>query len=83
MKIEYIDINHNKLHDELIENGIIPILVESLENKTWITYADDTDMAAVQAIIDVHDSTPYPPQPTAEDYLIDLDYRLSLIELGI
>lgn len=26
---------------------------------------------------------PQPPQPTEEDYLLDLDYRLSKIELGV
>lgn len=28
-------------------------------------------------------STSVPPEPTKEDYLMDLDYRLSLIELNL
>jgi len=27
--------------------------------------------------------SPLVPEPTAEDYLIDLDFRLSVIELGV
>ena len=26
---------------------------------------------------------PEPPQPTTEDYLLDLDFRLSMLELGL
>jgi hypothetical protein len=83
VRIEYIGVNTNKLHDELIAHGIVPLLVQSKDNVTWITYPEGTDMAAVQAIIDAHDPTPVPPQPTEADYLVDLDYRLSKLELGL
>lgn len=65
MKKEYIDVNANKLHDELIANGIKPILVESIDNKTWITFKKDTDMNTVQQIIEAHDPTPL-PEPLSE-----------------
>jgi hypothetical protein len=69
MKIEYINVNTNKLHDELIANGITPILVESLEDKTWITFEDGVDMGLVQQIINAHDPTPTPTEPTTEERL--------------
>lgn len=72
MKIEYINMNTQKLHDELISVGVIPLLVESLEEKTWITFTDDTNMELVQQIIDAHDTTPLPPQPTDSEVLEDL-----------
>lgn len=50
--------NTNKLHDELINAGIMPLLVESLDDKTWITFEDDVDMTKVQAVVDSHDPTP-------------------------
>ena len=67
MKITLQNVNTNKLHDELIVSGIVPLLVESLENTTWITFEDNTDMDLVQQIIDAHDPTPLPPQPTEFD----------------
>lgn len=83
MKKEYINVNTNKLHDELIEVGIVPLLVESLNDKTWITFDDEADIVAIQVVIDAHNPEPLPPQPTSDDYLIDLDFRISMIELGI
>lgn len=64
MKIEYNGVNTNKLHDELIAAGIIPVLVESLGETTWITYADDTDMDAVQRAFAAHDPAPTPIELT-------------------
>ena len=69
MKKEYINVNTNKLHDELINAGITPLLVESKEDKTWITFADDADMTAVQAIIDAHNPEPLPPLSTKTEVL--------------
>lgn len=90
MKKEYLNVNTNKLHDELINAGIMPLLVESnmikgeyIAEKTWITFSDDVDMTVVQTVIDAHNPVPLPPQPTEFDYLIDLDFRISMIELGI
>ena len=57
-RLTYTNINTNKLHDELIAVGIMPLLVESLDGTTWITYADGTDMGAVDAVVLAHDPTP-------------------------
>ncbi len=83
------NVNPNKLHDELIAKGIIPILVthdkvtNNIAINTWITFADDVDMTAVQAFIDAHNPEPLPPNLTDADYLLDLDFRLSMHELGL
>jgi len=82
MRIEYVNVNTNKLHDELITAGINPVLVESLDEKTWITYADGTDMTAVQAVIDAHDPTPLPPEPTAQERIEALEAALLEVVLG-
>jgi hypothetical protein len=75
MKIEYQNVNTNKLHDELITNGITPLLVESKEGITWISFVEGTNMDLVQQIIDSHDPTPLPPKPTQEELLrADIDY---------
>ena len=81
MKLEYLNVNADKLHDELLASGIIPLLVESLEDKTWITFADGEDMGLVQQIIDAHDPTPSPPQPTVEDFNLEMDYRVTMLEM--
>lgn len=60
MRIEYLNVNTNKLHDELINAEIVPLLVESKDDKTWITFADDTDMTAVQSVIEAHNPEPLP-----------------------
>lgn len=54
MKKEYTNVNTNKLHDELVSNGIIPDSVENKDNKTWITFKPETDLNLVQQIIDAH-----------------------------
>jgi hypothetical protein len=82
MRIEYVNVNTNKLHDELITADINPVLVESLDEKTWITYADGTDMTAVQAVIDAHDPTPLPPEPTVQERIEALEAALLEVILG-
>lgn len=79
MKEHYIGVNTNKLHDELISADIIPLLVESKDNDVWITFVDDTDMAAVQTVIDAHDPTPAPQPPTAEERLAALENAMLAI----
>lgn len=65
MRSEFIDVNANNLHEELIKNYIKPIHVESLGNKTWITFTKDTDLELVQRIVALHDST-LVPEPKSE-----------------
>jgi hypothetical protein len=83
----------NKLHQELINSGVECSVFHNLEDGRYyigdceIMFAENTDMNLVQQIIDAHDPTPLPPQPTTEElqieYNIDLDYRISLIEMGL
>lgn len=83
MQSEYKNVNTNKLHNELIASGIVPLLVESLDDTTWITFADGTDLTLVQAIIDVHDMTP-PPMPKSENQLFreqNTDLNLQIIDI--
>jgi len=80
MKITLKNVNTNKLHDELIANGIIPMLVESSEDNTWITFAEDADMELVQQIIDAHDTTPLPP-PLSEIEKLRLESAQANAEL--
>lgn len=56
MKIELQNVNTCKLHDELIKVGIIPQLVESLDNITWVT-VEDGEYDAVMAVVAVHNPT--------------------------
>lgn len=55
--MEILNVNTNKLHDELIASGIRPKLVESIGNKTFITFEEETNMELVQRIIHAHDPT--------------------------
>jgi len=90
MIIEVKNVNPDKLHNELIKANLAPLRVnndlikgETTAINTWLTYPDDADTQAIQVVINAHDPTPLPPQPTQDDYLLDLDYRLSMIELGL
>ena len=42
---------------------------------------DDCDEVLVQQIIDAHDPTSLPPQPTAEDFNLEIDFRVTMLEL--
>lgn len=85
MRIEYTNINTNKLHDELISAGIMPLLVESLDGTTWITYADDTDMTIVDAVVAAHDPVPVvlPTQEEVQEAETKVLITETLIELGV
>ena len=85
MKIEYTNVNANKLHDELIAAEIVPFLVESLDGTTWITYADDTDMAIVDDVVAAHDPVPVvmPTQEEVQEAETKVLITETLIELGV
>jgi len=68
MRIEFKNVNTNKLHDELINSGIIPSLVESLDSTTWVT-VEDSQYDAVLAIVAVHSSSPIPQKASELDLL--------------
>lgn len=86
VRLEILNVNTNKLHDELILAGVIPQTVEHKDNITWIT-VEENQVDAVNAVVAVHEPTPLPPVSTEtemlRDYVLDLDYRLILMELGI
>jgi hypothetical protein len=79
MKLHFVGVNTNKLHDELIAAGIVPQLVESLDADTWIT-VEDSQEATVNAVVAVHDPTPLPPQLTEKEIIADLQARLQQAE---
>lgn len=63
----YNNVNPTKLVDELINNGIVPILVtndraegEIVANNTKIKFTEGTDMDIVNKIVTAHDITPLP-----------------------
>lgn len=86
VKLELNNVNTNKLHDELIAHGIVPVLVQSKEDTTWITVKDN-QIDAVNTVVANHNPTPYLPQPTETemlmDYIVDVDFRVVLLELGL
>ena len=69
------NINPNKLNDEFAIAGINSVISndqkdnEHIAENTWITFEEDTNMALVQQIIDAHDPTPLPMQPTEIEQL--------------
>jgi hypothetical protein len=75
MKIELQNVNTNKLHDELIKASIIPELIESLDNTTWVT-VDDSQYDAVMAVVAVHNPTT-PSIVDIKNELAELDKALS------
>lgn len=74
MKLHYQNVNTNKLHDELIAAGIVPTLVESKGDDTWIT--TDADKALVDAIVAAHDPTPVVQPPTNTERIAALEAAL-------
>lgn len=78
-KLHFTGVNTNKLHDELIAAGIVPQLVESLDNDTWITI-DDSQVDVVNNIVAAHDPTPKPKLLTEAEIIADLEARLQTAE---
>ncbi len=76
-RIEYTNVNANKLHDELIQVGITPLLVQSKDDKTWITFEEDVDMTAVQAVIEAHNSESLLPPVTDKERIAALEQALN------
>lgn len=89
MKIE--DVNPSKLIDEFIANGIS--IVNNSNNLEYengvprshigtlcVELEEGTDMELVQQIINTHDPTPLPPQPSKEELL---EQRINELELFI
>ena len=83
MRLSYTGVNTNKLHDELIAAGIVPLLVESLSGTTWITFADDADQAAIDAVVAAHDPTPRPLAPSLDEQVAALQQAVLSLALGV
>lgn len=53
MKLEFENVNTNKLHDELIKAGVNPKVVESLNYTTWIE-VEESEEEAVNEVVAKH-----------------------------
>lgn len=82
--------NPNKLYDELVGTGIIPVMVWSdikkgdyIADNITIEFEDDTDMELVQQIIDTHDPSPMPEPKSELEILRETVDMLVLSSLGV
>lgn len=82
MKLEFIGVNTNKLHDELIAAGITPQLVESLEGTTWIT-VDENQVDAVHSVVTIHDPAPLPTPKTAAERIAELEAENLMVMMAL
>ena len=89
MIIEINNINPNKIHDQLISRGIVPLYVESnliegeyIAEKTWITFDAEVNVDLVNSIIDAHVPTPLPTAPTVNERIDMLENMILLIMEG-
>jgi len=82
----------SKLADELILIGVDPVQTDGASaiqgslTEVYIFIPDDTSQVVIDRIttvVNAHDPTPLAAVASVEDYLIDLDYRISKIELGL
>ena len=90
MQIVAHDCNPTKLHNELIQHSIIPLLVktdlepgQTIAANTWIDLEENTDMEAVQQIIDNHDPTPPPEPETPEQRIAALEDENAFLALEL
>lgn len=74
------NVNRNKFHTELQSQGIETVTVLAIDESpigAEIIFPEGTDMALVQQVIDSHDLTPLPKEPTENEMIIlaiaDLD----------
>ncbi|MDC6268004.1 hypothetical protein [Lysinibacillus fusiformis] len=88
MIVQAYDVNPNKLMDELLSHNIKSTITSDLKENEYIAknvtirIDDSTDLDLVKHIISVHVPTTS-PKPTEMDYLLDLDFRLSKLELNL
>ena len=87
MIITFNSVNANALNRALIENNIKTSLVEILGDLTKITFdtekSEEELMNEIDTLINVDEFKLPRPEITETYYLLDLDFRLSMIELGI
>lgn len=53
--------------------------------EVWTEYSTEAEalISDIEQVIVSHDPTPIPQTPTMEDYILDIDYRLTMQEIGI
>ena len=91
MIVHAVNVNPNKLLDELISHEIKATITSDLKGNEYIAknvtirFDNSEDIDLVQQIIDEHDPIPFPTtqEPTEKDYFLDLDFRLCKIELNL
>lgn len=68
-----------------IETVMVDGVEETKEVEVWNDYTAEFEdiLADIDTVISNHDPTPLPAPPTTDEYLIDLDYRLTMQELGL
>jgi hypothetical protein len=89
MIITVHNVNPGKLHNELIQNGVVPMNVlhnapegEALAETATIELDESTDTQIVEQIIASHDPTPLTQPPTAEERLASIEAAiLTLMEV--
>ncbi|EHQ88304.1 hypothetical protein [Desulfosporosinus youngiae] len=73
--------------EQEIELNVIPNYGGSFENydfiETDVKYFDLELIDEKVTVVASKAPDPLPPEPTYEDYLLDLDFRLSMVELGL
>lgn len=80
---------YNLLPEDILrEEGWLPLIDNPPVYDTETEYLEHTGYAVGETEVVVNYTiklkpTPQPPQPTIEEYLVDLDYRVSMIELGL
>lgn len=90
------NVNPNKLLDELIAAGIESHTVtvisdikkgEHIADNTQIIFNTDIEQSIINDVVENHDPTPLPSPPTEtdflRDYLLGVDLRLIMMELGL
>ncbi|WP_445477973.1 hypothetical protein ACULLL_16565 [Lysinibacillus irui] len=91
MIVHAVNVNPNKLLDELISHEIKATITSDLKGNEYIAknvtirFDNSEDIDLVQQIIGEHDPIPLPttPEQSVKDYLLDLDFRLSRLELNL
>lgn len=82
-KNEGIRVNDNELIQEIADE-VLDKIKTAYEYDLIFTDGEVTDINVIQTIDEYEASLPpIIPVPTTDDYLIDLDFRLSMIELGL
>jgi hypothetical protein len=84
----FVDIKNNqiylKMRSDFDQPGLIEIKEDIYNQLTYLpaSYTTDED-GKILTVTPAEPPAVEPEPPTNEEYLIDLDYRLSLLELGL